>query len=112
MHASGSQRQNHNNQPNPPSSRSQTRSNHRCHITTGIFAWIAANAAEEQKQQGITNITPYWRTLKTGGIINEKYLGGVESQKMLLEQEGHTVIKKGKNFVVKDYLNVIEPLNY
>jgi hypothetical protein len=31
-----------------------------CPITTGIFAWIAANAAEEQKQQGATDITPYW----------------------------------------------------
>src|SRR4030066_2327285 len=38
-----------------------------CPITTGIFAWIAAHAAEEQKQQGNFNITPYWRTLKVKG---------------------------------------------
>ncbi|MGD6934988.1 MAG: hypothetical protein ACQCN5_12360 [Candidatus Bathyarchaeia archaeon] len=82
-----------------------------CPITTGIFAWIAANAAEEQKQQGAKDITPYWRTLKTGGVINEKYPGGAEGQKLILEQEGHTVIKKGKNFVVKDYLTAIIPLN-
>ena len=75
-----------------------------CPMTTGIFAWIAAHAAEEQKQQGSTTITPYWRTLKTGGIINEKYPGGAEAQKLLLEQEGHSVIKKGKNYLVKDYL--------
>jgi len=47
-------------------------------ITTGIFAWIAANAAEERKQKGERGITSYWHTLKTGGVINEKYLGGVE----------------------------------
>ncbi len=74
-----------------------------CPITTGIFAWIAANAAEEQKQQGEQDITPYWRTLKVKGMINEKYHGGVEAQTVLLEQEGHSVLKKGKNSYVKDY---------
>ena len=54
-----------------------------CPITTGIFAWIAANAAEEQKQKGKEKITPYWRTLKTGGFLNEKYPGGVTVQKRL-----------------------------
>jgi len=52
-----------------------------CPITTGIFAWIAANAAGEQKLKGERDTTPYWRTLKTGGVINEKYPGGVEAQK-------------------------------
>jgi len=74
-----------------------------CPITTGIFAWIAANAAEEQKQEGKRDITPYWRTLKTGGVINEKYPGGVEGQKKLLEKEGHRVVQKGKNYIVVDY---------
>ncbi len=37
-----------------------------CPMTTGIFAWIAANAAEEREQSGEKDITPYWRTLKTG----------------------------------------------
>jgi alkylated DNA nucleotide flippase Atl1 len=74
-----------------------------CPITTGIFAWIAANAAEEQKQEGKTDTTPYWRTLKVKGLINEKYPGGVDIQTMLLEQEGHIVIRKGKNSYVKDY---------
>ena len=74
-----------------------------CPITTGIFAWIAANAAEEQRQKGEKNITPYWRTLKTGGVINEKYPGGVEAQKKLLEKEGHKVVQKGKKCVVVDY---------
>ena len=74
-----------------------------CPITTGIFAWIAANAAEEQKQEGKTDITPYWRTLKVKGLINEKYPGGTDIQRLLLESEGHTVIQKGKNYYVKDY---------
>ncbi|NIU38647.1 hypothetical protein GWN65_01360, partial [Candidatus Bathyarchaeota archaeon] len=43
-----------------------------CPMTTGIFAWVAANAAEELSQKGEENITPYWRTLKTGGVINPK----------------------------------------
>src|SRR5687768_15003930 len=38
-----------------------------CPITTGIFAWIAANAAEEAAEAGAKRITPYWRTLKMGG---------------------------------------------
>ena len=74
-----------------------------CPLTTGIFAWVSAHAAEEQRQQGEKDITPYWRTLKTGGVINPKYPGGVEGQKKLLEKEGHTVIQKGKKYIVADY---------
>jgi len=74
-----------------------------CPITTGIFAWVAANAVEEQRQKGEKDITPYWRTLKTGGVINEKYPGGVEEQKKILEKEGHTVIQKGKKYIVAEY---------
>jgi hypothetical protein len=78
-----------------------------CPLTTGIFAWVSANAAEEQKREGKVAITPYWRTLKTGGFLNEKYPGGFEAQKQLLEQEGHEVVKKGKNYLVKDYLKAL-----
>jgi hypothetical protein len=74
-----------------------------CPITTGIFAWVAAHAAVEATLEGKKNTTPYWRTLKTGGIINEKYPGGVQDQKKLLEKEGHKVVPKGKNYVVADY---------
>jgi hypothetical protein len=74
-----------------------------CPITIGIFAWVAANAAAEAASEGKRNTPPYWRTLKTGGIINEKYPGGVEAQKKLLENEGHRVIQKGKNCLVVDY---------
>src|SRR6185295_12155577 len=44
-----------------------------CPITTGIFAWIAAHAAEEASEHRDAEITPYWRTLKTGGELNPKY---------------------------------------
>jgi hypothetical protein len=74
-----------------------------CPLTTGIFAWIAAHAAQEASDQGQSNTTPYWRTLKTGGEINPKYPGGVERQKKLLKAEGHTVVRKGKQFVVAEY---------
>ena len=74
-----------------------------CPITCGIFAWIAAHAAEEEAAEGKKHITPYWRTLKKGGVVNEKYPGGVEEQKKLLEKEGHEVEQKGKKFVVIDF---------
>ncbi|MCL6560454.1 MAG: MGMT family protein [Firmicutes bacterium] len=66
-----------------------------CPMTTGIFAWIAAHAAAEAAAQGNRNITPYWRTLKSGGELNEKYPGGVEAQSVRLEKEGH-VIEPGR----------------
>jgi hypothetical protein len=74
-----------------------------CPITTGIFAWIAAHAAEEAKADGRKSITPYWRTLKTGGELNLKYPGGVASLRRLLKAEGHKVVAKGKRFIVADY---------
>src|SRR5262245_53253428 len=33
-----------------------------CPMTTGIFAWIAAHAAEEARAEGKRGITPWWRT--------------------------------------------------
>ena len=74
-----------------------------CPITTGIFAWIAAHAAAEAATDGETDITPYWRTLKTGGELNPKYPGGIRAIKRRLRAEGHRVVAKGKRFVVADY---------
>jgi len=73
-----------------------------CPMTTGIFAWIAAHAAEEEANAGKKRITPYWRTLKSGGILNEKYPGGLEGQRQKLESEGHRVARRGKNYVVEN----------
>ena len=74
-----------------------------CPITTGIFAWIAAHAAAEAATEGRKRITPYWRTLKTGGELNAKYPGGIPALKKCLETEGHKVTKKGKRFLVADF---------
>jgi alkylated DNA nucleotide flippase Atl1 len=74
-----------------------------CPLTCGIFSWIAAHAAEEEAAAGKKTITPYWRTLKTGGELNPKYPGGVEGQKRHLESEGYKVIQKGKKHIVEDY---------
>jgi alkylated DNA nucleotide flippase Atl1 len=74
-----------------------------CSLTTGIFIMTAANAAEEAAQEGKSLPIPYWRTLKADGSLNEKYPGGALAQKKLLEQEGFTVLKKGKKYVVKEY---------
>ncbi|MBW2063275.1 MAG: hypothetical protein JRI95_17160 [Deltaproteobacteria bacterium] len=74
-----------------------------CPMTTGIFAWIAANAADEEALGGKKRITPYWRTLKTGGELNPKYPGGIEYQTLQLESEGHKIIKKGRKYFVEDH---------
>lgn len=71
-------------------------------ITAGIFVSIAAWASHQRTEDK----TPFWRTLKANGELNEKYPGGVESQKKKLEEEGHTVIEKGRTnirYYVKDY---------
>ncbi len=66
-----------------------------CPITTGIFAWVAAHAAEEAATEGKKKTTPYWRTLKSGGELNPKYPGGVSVQSKRLKEEGH-LIEHGK----------------
>jgi alkylated DNA nucleotide flippase Atl1 len=74
-----------------------------CPITTGIFAWIAAHAAEEAAAVGVKRITPYWRTLKTGGELNPKYPGGIPNLKSRLEAEGHRVVQKGRRYLIADF---------
>jgi hypothetical protein len=76
-----------------------------CPITTGIFAGIAARAAEEDASEGRKDITPYWRTLKVGGVLSDKFPGGVEAQAKKLKAEGHTILpdRKGKPKKVKDF---------
>ncbi|MFB3888735.1 MAG: hypothetical protein ACE14S_04525 [Candidatus Bathyarchaeia archaeon] len=81
-----------------------------CPMTTGIFSWVAAHAAEEQRLQGRADITPYWRTLKTGGLLNEKFPGGIEAQRKLLEGEGHKVVRKGKKCFVLNYEKALAAL--
>lgn len=71
-------------------------------ITAGIFVSIAAWASHQRSGDE----TPYWRTLKANGELNEKYPGGIESQKEKLEAEGHTILSRGRKnirYYVQDY---------
>jgi len=69
-----------------------------CTLTAGIFVMIAANAAEETKEG-----TPYWRTLKMDGALNDKFPGGQEAQRKRLEKEGHRIVKRGKRLYVEGF---------
>lgn len=79
-------------------------------ITAGIFVSIAAWASYQREEEN----TPYWRTLKANGELNEKYPGGIEAQREMLEREGHTIIQKGQKnikYYVKDYESVLFDLS-
>ncbi|MFO1092247.1 MAG: methylated DNA-protein cysteine methyltransferase [Planctomycetaceae bacterium] len=79
------------------------KANFACPITTGIFAWIAAHAADEAEREGKRRITPYWRTLKAGGELNPKYPGGLDNLRSRLEAEGHTVVQRRNRMFVEDF---------
>ena len=81
-----------------------------CPIVTGIHARIAAGAAGEDEAEGKTRVTPYWRTLKARGEINEKYPGGLDDQRRRLEAEGHEIVARGKRLFVKDYATKLADL--
>ena len=70
-----------------------------CPLTAGIFINIVAWASYQRNK----DITSYWRTLKANGEVNNKYPGGIELQKKLLEEEGHTIIQKGSKYYVKNF---------
>jgi 6-O-methylguanine DNA methyltransferase, DNA binding domain len=74
-----------------------------CPLTTGIFSWIAAHAAAEGEADGKKRVTPFWRTLKTGGEINPKYPGGADGVAKRLRAEGHQIVAKGKRRLVADF---------
>lgn len=76
-------------------------------MTTGIFAGIAARAAEEAAAEGRKDITPYWRTLREGGVLSEKYPGGLEAQAKRLREEGHIIEARGKKMMVRDWEKMV-----
>lgn len=79
-------------------------------ITAGIFVSIAAWASWQRQEDE----TPYWRTLKADGELNEKYPGGAALQKERLEAEGHTILRRGRTnirYYVKDYENALYDLD-
>jgi hypothetical protein len=66
---------------------------------------MAARAAEEDVNEGKKDVTPYWRTLKGKGELNEKYPGGVAAQAKKLKAEGHIIEldKSGQPKRVRDW---------
>lgn len=74
-----------------------------CPITTGIFSWIAAHAADEAERAGEKKIAPYWRALKAGGELNPKYPGGIANLKKRLEAEGHVVVARRARYFVEGF---------
>ena len=74
-----------------------------CSLTAGIYIMTAAHAVEEAKKENKALDIPYWRTLKADGYLNDKFPGGAESHKALLEREGFKIVRKGKRFCVEDY---------
>jgi hypothetical protein len=78
-----------------------------CTLTTGISIMTAAHAAEEAREKGEKNITPYWRTLKMRGFLNDKFPGRAKTQKVFLEKEGFSILQKGKKYVVENWENYL-----
>ena len=74
------------------------KTNYCCTLTTGISVMTVANATEETKGD-----VPYWRTIKNSGELNEKFPGGVDRHKKLLEKEGFRILRKGKKYIVENF---------
>ena len=60
-------------------------------IPTGIYLKYIALAAEEERENSATIITPYWRVLKPDGSLNVKFPISINELTALLENEGHEI---------------------
>ncbi|MFO0830573.1 MAG: MGMT family protein [Phycisphaerales bacterium] len=67
-----------------------------CPLCTGIFVRLIGDAAEEDRSMGKTRITPWWRTIRDDGKLNDKFPGGAQAQATLLRAEGHTILKPAR----------------
>lgn len=74
-----------------------------CPLTTGIFANLAAHAADEAEAAGKRRVTPYWRTLKARGELPPRFPGGLANLRSRLQAEGHTIEVRGKRMFVVDH---------
>lgn len=83
-----------------------------CPMTTGILLRIVSETAEEDLREGRKRVTPYWRVLKQGGLLNEKYPGGTKAQSTHLKEEGHHIQPgKGKKPpAVVDFERILQQL--
>jgi alkylated DNA nucleotide flippase Atl1 len=68
-----------------------------CPLTTGIFARLAAEAAEEDAAAGKKQVTPWWRTIRDNGKLIDKFPGQGKEQAARLRAEGFRLLPgKGK----------------
>ncbi|GAG01220.1 unnamed protein product [marine sediment metagenome] len=74
-----------------------------CTLASGISIITIVNAVEEAVEEDKDLSIPYRRRLKSEGFLNEKYLGGVEVDKRLLENKGFRVRQKDKKYFVENY---------
>jgi len=56
-----------------------------------MFIRMVAEAAEEDRRAGKKRITPYWRTIKENGDLNEKFPGQARAQAAKLRAEGFVI---------------------
>lgn len=66
-----------------------------CPLTSGIFARLAAEAAEDDSRAGKKRITPWWRTIRDNGKLIDKFPGRGQVQAARLKLEGST-LKPGR----------------
>jgi hypothetical protein len=76
-----------------------------CPITTGIFSWIAAHASAEEEAGGKKKFTPWWRMIKSDGLLNPKFPGNLKEQAKRLMREGLIIIpgKRKGTLRVKEF---------
>lgn len=67
-----------------------------CPLCTGIFARLAAEAAEEDRRGGKKRVTPYWRLVRDDGSMQPKFPGGEAGQAKMLKADGVEVIRTGR----------------
>lgn len=83
-----------------------------CPLTTGIFLRIVAETAEEDlrlNRLAVDQITPYWRVVREGGFLMDKFPGEGNLQQAYLEEEGLEIEilsrgkRRAKNFLKHFY---------
>lgn len=76
-----------------------------CPVSTAIFANMVARAAEELRERDVpvAELTPWWRVLRKGGLLNPKLPGGVQRQAALLRAEGVASSPLRKELAVYDF---------
>lgn len=77
-----------------------------CPLTTGIFLRIVAENAEEERNNGRADITPYWRVVRDDGTMIDKFPGGIPQQAENLKNEGFEILvtgRRGTKLVVNNF---------